>query len=147
MEGLVKNVILIDEEYGYQNWILVVDDAGLEELKSRWASMHGINCLVPIPLVFPHAERCTVDDWLEWADTEMTPERRGEVEREARVFRAHVHECDDSSFDALPGHKVPPGEVFVINGVPYGDDDLYALGRSLRAHPDQASEGEPEEDS
>ena len=125
----MRNVILIDEEYGYQSWILICGDAELEEVKRRWATMRGLSCLVPVTMIFPHARRCTVEDWLEWSDTEMSQDRREEIEREARVFQAHVHESDDSSFDALPGHEVPEAVMFELDGMSYRDDELYALNR------------------
>jgi hypothetical protein len=125
----MKNVILIDEEYGYRNWILIVGDAELEEIKRRWATMRGLTCLVPVTMIFPHAKRCTVEDWLEWSDSEMPQAKRDELEREARVFRAHVHESDDSSFDALPEFKIPEARGFEIDGKAWRDDELYALNR------------------
>lgn len=123
----MKNVILIDEEYGYRSWIAIVGDAELEEIKRRWMTMKGLSCLVPVPMIFPTASVCTVEDWLEWSDTEMSQDRREEVEREARVFHAHVHESDDSSFDALPGFKIPEARVFEIDGETYREDQLYAM--------------------
>jgi len=125
----MKYVILIDEEYGYRSWISIVGLEELEEIKRRWATMKGLSCLVPVTMIFPHARQCTVEDWLEWSDTEMPQERREEVEREAMVFHAHVHESDDSSFDALPGHKIPKAlfRGFEIDGKEWRDDELYAL--------------------
>jgi hypothetical protein len=64
----------------------------------------------------------------------MRKDRREEIEREARVFLAHVHESDDSYFDALPGYKVPKtlfgGFEIDGDGKEWRDDELYALKRA-----------------
>lgn len=122
----MKNVILIEEEYGHGHWMAIVCDRDLEEIKRRWATMRGLNCLVPVTMIFPTAKECLREDWEDWIDPP----------KGTKVFHSHVHQDDDSFFDALPKFKIPPAEEFSIDGKTYRDEDLYASN-----NPEGAEEG------
>jgi hypothetical protein len=95
------NKILIDEEYGYKMWIAEVSDVELSELIRRWKTIRGLNCLVPVTSIFPTAKEIDIL----------------EEDIEKDVIKAHVHECDDSYFEAAGEYKIPESDHFSIDGV------------------------------
>jgi len=120
-EERMRNVILVEEEYGYGYWLAIVCDQDLEEIKRRWLTMRGLNCLVPITMIFPTAKRCSIEDWEEWINPPSG----------TNVFHSHVHQADDSHFDALPKYKIPEADKFEIDGKSYSDDDLFAANNTF----------------
>lgn len=111
-------LVLISEEYGFQYWFVVYNRRVLEQVKNRWKTMKNLNCLVPVPLIFPGAKQYC-DDYPPICA----------VERDAmEVFHAHVHQSDDSSFDGCPNFKIPDDEGdFEINGKVFTNDEVVAL--------------------
>ena len=109
---------LISEEYGFPHWFVVYNRRVLEQVKNHWKTMKNLNCLVPVPLIFPGAKQYC-DDHPPICD----------VERDAmQVFHAHVHESDDSGFDGCPNFKIPDDEGdFEINGKVFTHDAVVAL--------------------
>jgi len=88
-----RNLILIDEEYGYRSWYVIVDDQKLDEYKARWTryGTRGLSCLTPVPDVF--------EDAAEYDDSEP-PFDVKQFEKN-RIFFAHIHEPEDSYFSVV----------------------------------------------
>lgn len=111
-----QNLILIDEEYGYRSWYVIVDDQKLDEIKARWSQYgtRGINCLTPVPDVF--------EDSVEYDEDELPLDVK-QFEKN-RIFFAHVHEPEDSYFSAVKlDERGSPSE-------PSDDDDEVFCARS-----------------
>jgi len=119
------NVLLIDEEYGYQRWINFLTDKEFEEAKRRWKSMKGLNCLVGIQMIFPKARKSTLAEWEDWADADT---RSASAPEGHRIIQVHVHECDDSRIEGFDW-TIPEADVFEIEGVKYDNEDLYAMNQ------------------
>ena len=116
-----RKLLLIEEEYGYRYWQVLVDDEGLERLKKRWCSMRNLSCAVPVQLVFPGAIQ------VPWNDLPEDPD-----------IRVHLHESDDSAFgtadmgDAfIPDAGGDDYADFVIDGVTYPWEALWQLSRGI----------------
>jgi hypothetical protein len=111
-------LVLISEEYGFQRWFAVYNRRVLEQVKNRWQTMKNLGCLVPVPLIFPGAKQYCDDHPPICA-----------AERETmQVFHAHVHESDDSGFDACPKFNIPEnGGDFEINDKTFTHDEIVAL--------------------
>ena len=111
-------LVLISEEYGYQHWFAVYNQRVYEQVKNRWQTMRNLNCIVPVTLIFPGAKQY-LDRDPPICKTEMA---------DMTVSHAHVHQCDDSAFDACPKFNIPDdGEDFVINDTVFTDAELMAL--------------------
>ena len=114
------NVMLIDEEYGYQRWINFLPDKELEEVKRRWKTMKGLNCLVGIKMIFPTARQSTMKEWEEWSEAEL---------EDHRVVSAHVHESDDSRIEGFEW-TIPEADRVEVGGGKYSHDDLFAMNQA-----------------
>jgi len=96
-----KDLILIEEEYGYKQWLWRGDYAIAKE---RWETMKGLNCLVAVDTIFPGALNIGLDYWCDIKDQKAEP-----------FHSCHVHECDDSWLSGSK-YKIPEAEVFEICG-------------------------------
>lgn len=115
-------LVLISEEYGYQHWFVVYNRRRLEQVKNRWKTMKNLHCLVPVPMVFPGAQR-----YLYKSPPGKPPVCAAELEH-MEVYHAHVHQSDDSGFDGCPNHTIPDDEgAFQINGKTYTDAEIEVL--------------------
>ncbi|NDD53217.1 hypothetical protein EBZ39_04970 [bacterium] len=110
-----KVILLIDEEYGYRDWMSVLTESEFNEFVRLWKTMKGLSCLVPVPRVVPGAMPSSSEEFT--AAIEQA-EASGD-----RVVRVHVHQCDDS-FIAGVHHRIPEAEQFEIDGVVYADDAI-----------------------
>ena len=100
-----KTAIFIEEEYGYRAWLAIVSPDELAEIKRRWETIRGLNCMVPVPYIFPTAIQVDMDE-LERVISEYPLERR---------VKAHVHESDDSSL-SISDYVIPESNDFEIDG-------------------------------
>jgi len=149
-----KNILVrIEEEFGYQYWWALYTPGQFEDIKRRWQTMKGLNCLVPVDLIFPGARGC-FGEWPPEALCIMEFANTVEV-------GAHVHQHDDSYVDNLP-YDIPEtvngvdDGSFEIDGVVYSDADIQTLLAESRkrrddefftAHPEYAptaARAEPE---
>jgi len=100
-------LIKINEEYGFRHWTAEVTQEQFEEICRKWQTIKGLNCLVPVTLIFPTAKKhCPQDD---------------------RVvdYSAHVHEFDDSNFSGAPDYVIPKAENFEMDGKVYQQDEYW----------------------
>ena len=100
-----KIAIFIEEEYGYREWLAIVSPDELVEIKRRWETIRGLNCMVPVPYIFPTATQVNLDE-IERVTSEYPLERR---------VKAHVHESDDSSL-SISDYIIPESDEFEIDG-------------------------------
>jgi hypothetical protein len=122
-------LIDIQEEYGYQHWWLLCTEDDFAEVCRRWQTMKNLSCLVPIDLVFPGA-RGQFNQWPPEAACKSRAEN-------ARVVRAHVHQCDDSWLDDIT-YNIPTSldesdDSFEIDGVVYTSEQIMSLLNESRA--------------
>jgi len=96
-------IIDIDEEYGFRNWVAELTEEEYQQLLARWATIKGLNCLVPIPFIIPQAKRVE--------DGAPLPEG---------ALSCHIHECDDSWLEgAGRGVPVTKDHSFWMDGICY----------------------------
>jgi hypothetical protein len=100
--------ISIDEEYGYRRWVAEMNEAEYQALLARWATMRGLNCLIPVNVVIPQARELVGDSF----------------DMPADAIRCHIHECDDSYLEGSD-YQIPPDKIFWIDGVSYNSMDLF----------------------
>ena len=149
-----KNILVsISEEYGYQHWWAVYTPEQFEDIKRRWQTMKGLNCLVPVDLIFPGARGC----FGEWPPEALCPKN---VDENYVTVSAHVHQCDDSHL-ADVAYDIPPNadeddDSFELDGVVYSYAEINNLRDESRkrrddefftAHPEYAptaARAEPE---
>lgn len=105
-------LLLVSEEYGYQNWYRICTEEEYREIVRRWNTMKGLNCLVPVDFVIPGAEpfhNCRY------------PVPETELENYT-IKGAHVHEPDDSGLD--DAEPVQDAETFEIEGTTYSEEEI-----------------------
>jgi hypothetical protein len=138
-----KVLVQISEEYGYQHWWALYTIEAFNEIRQRWKTMRGLNCLVPVDLIFPGARGC-FGDWPPAAICEN-------VVKDCVIVSAHVHECDDSYLQGVT-YNIPPNadendDSFEIDGRVYSRKEIDALFDESRkrrndefftAHPEYA---------
>lgn len=111
-------LVLISEEYGFQEWFAVYSRRVLYQVANRWQTMKNLNCLVPVPLIFPGAKQ--------YCDNQ--PPICASERETMQVYHAHVHESDDSGFDACPNFSIPDdGGDFEINDKTFTIDEIKTL--------------------
>lgn len=117
-------LLLISEEYGYQNWYGLYDENQYKNIVARWNTMKGLNCLVPVDFIIPHA---------------MLYESRYPVCENSldqfEIKHAHIHESDDSHLDGA--NPVPPADDFEIEGRVYSREEVCALLDASRKAQDE----------
>jgi len=121
---MAQNILVrIVEEYGYQDWWAVYTPEQFENIKRRWQTMKGLNCLVPVDIVFPGARGC----YGEWPPKALCP---AEAEK-CKVVNAHVHQYDDSYLEGVTYEIPPPAneedDSFEIDGVQYSANTVHKL--------------------
>jgi hypothetical protein len=100
--------LLISEEYGYKDWYTELTDQEYQELISRWETIRGLNCLVPVKLIIPQA-------------VELDGERENDP---SHTHSCHIHECDDSRLEGS-SYKIPEDEYFHMNGKKYNEEEYW----------------------
>lgn len=114
-------LLLISEEYGYQHWYLTCSPADYIPLLRRWDTMKGLNCLVPVDLIFPDVQPYVPCKSICANDMDLF-----------EIRRAHVHECDDSGIEGST-YRIPDAENFEIEGVTYSREEITAKLDESRA--------------
>jgi hypothetical protein len=128
METDKKVILLITEEYGYQHWLAVLEPAAFEAACARWKTMKGLNCLVPVPFLFPTVTLATRE---ELASAEEQAYFAGD-----KVVGVHVHQADDSSIGGVD-YVIPETDHFEIDGKVYSEDelnDIFQASRRVTSH-------------
>lgn len=123
MENDTKVILLITEEYGYQHWLAVLEPAEFDAAVARWKTMKGLNCLVPVTLLFPQA---VLSNREELAAAEEQAAATGD-----KVVAVHVHEADDSRIAGVD-YEIPDAENFEIDGKVYSEDEITAIFEASR---------------
>jgi hypothetical protein len=103
--------LLISEEYGHRRWLAELTDEEYQTACNRWRTMRGLNCLVPVQLLFPNA-------------TPYWPKPGDPVLEYA--LHCHMHMHDDSGLDGVD-YQIPDAPTFWIDGREYTDEDLLSL--------------------
>ena len=83
-QGVIMKKIrlVIEEEYGYRYWVADLTPDELEEIRARWKTMRGLNCLVPVRVIIPQAREVS------WSKNLGEP-------------NCHIHEEDDSFLEGV----------------------------------------------
>ncbi len=103
--------LFIVEEYGFRDWYAELTEEEFEKLKTRWRTLRGLTCLVPIPFIIPQAK--LLDD-----EREKDP---------TYTHRCHIHDYDDSYLQGCD-YKIPQDdEYFWMEGKKYSRPELYDL--------------------
>lgn len=106
-------LLLISEEYGHRRWFAELSDEEYETLLRRWATMRGLNCLVPVKLLVPKVKPF----YLKPGEPFPT-----------YALHCHMHSHDDSGLDGSE-YTIPPDTNFWLDGKEYTDEDLLRLPR------------------
>lgn len=102
--------LLIDEEYGYQTWLAELTQEEYAILLTRWETIRGMNCLVPVRLVIPQAKEISVEEIVVMID-------KGET-----FYRCHMHEEDDSHLEGS-SYNIPKDTHFWMEGRKYEESE------------------------
>jgi hypothetical protein len=119
-----KTILLnISEEYGYQHWWVLYTKNEFAEACRRWKTMKGLNCLVPVDLIFLGAR----GQFGEWPPKAVCKS----LAAKCKVYCAHVHEADDSHL-ATVSYTIPETvdgneDLFELDGVVYTDNQIMQL--------------------
>ena len=114
--------IKISEEYGCQEWYAVLDENQLENLKKRWTTIKGLNCLVPVSFIVKQAmplcnhEKFPIkisNAFVEFQDVDLFMD----------VHYAHIHQSDDSYISTVD-YKIPEQEEFEMEGISYSREQV-----------------------
>ena len=100
--------INISEEYGCRDWVAKLTEKEYKELITRWCTMRGLKCLVPVTLIIPQAV-----------------ETRNPVDSITDI-RCHIHECGDSYLQGC-NYNIPEDKFFWIDGKKYDDKTLFKI--------------------
>ncbi len=115
--------LFINEEYGYREYTADLTDAEWEDLKRRWATIKGLNPLVPVKLIVPQAKDIV------WEEFNSPTFGRAYCEAvDGADFHMHVDDWDDSWLDSVP-YAIPKteDESFHIDGRIYTYDQIKAM--------------------
>ncbi len=106
----------IVEEYGYRDWIAVLNETECADLLKRWSTIRGLTCLVPVTLIVPQAVE--VEEGHPYYPLNVWEAQR------KNWLRAHIHEHDDSH---MPGneHEIPEDEHFWMDGRRYEKNEYW----------------------
>lgn len=124
MDNNNKTILLnISEEYGYQHWWALYTQEEFDEVRRRWKTMKGLNCLVPVDLIFPGAR----GQFGEWPPKAVCKGLFSTYE----VYGAHVHDSDDSHLETvrytIPDTVDGNENLFELDGVVYTDAQISQL--------------------
>lgn len=99
----MKKILHIEHEYGCSYWRAELTEQEWDDLVTRWQTMKGLSCSIPVPLIIPQA--CLYDR-LPWEEIGKVP-------------FCHIHESYDSFFPGIEYFKIPHAENFSIGGKEY----------------------------
>lgn len=114
--GIGPKIILIDEEYGYDQWYAIVSHDEYQEIENNWRSIRGLNCLVPVPFLIPQAQNYPLLE-----EHKKYTLFKTLIEEKVEIICAHIHESDDSY---LGGIKTEPDEHFWFRGKKYEEQEV-----------------------
>jgi hypothetical protein len=115
----MSNVVMfITEEYGYRHWLAILTAQEFEEFVSRWKTIKGLSCLVPINFLLPQAYLANRE---EFQAAEENATAHGD-----QCVSAHIHESDDSSIEGVD-YVIPEQDEFEIDGKVYTDEEVTSL--------------------
>ncbi len=97
-------ILMIEEEYGYREWVAFLTPVEWEELVQRWKTMRGLYCSVPVNLIIPQAVNISDEICLQLCN---------DITR-----RCHIHQWDDSFLDGVE-YDMVDDEFFWMDGVVY----------------------------
>lgn len=119
MSGIFLN---ISEEYGNKKWYAVMTAKEYDELKARWKTMRGLNCLVPVTLIVPQATMRHP-----YFDTKPMYDWQKCIQK-----NAHIHESSDSFLEDV-NYRIPKARNFWLEGKEYLEADIEkAIDKELR---------------
>ena len=117
--------LLISEEYGCQEWYAVLSEDQFENLKKRWITIKGLNCLVPVNFIIEQAKPL--------CNHEKFPKKVGDtfvdlqdVDFFMNVVSAHIHQSDDSYISTVD-YEIPEGDEFEMEGISHSREHVYNL--------------------
>lgn len=109
--------LAIEEEYGYRHWVAYLDKLEYDDLLQRWASMRGLDYMVPVRLIIPQAVPAFG----------LTDINIHELRRQ-RVKYCAINLSDDSYLSgAVAG--IPEADAFQMDGKTYTEAELIELRR------------------
>lgn len=124
-----KQLLIIEQEYGFRHWYAWLDKCELDALAARWRSLDGLFCGVPVLWVVPQARELDLSDP---ADMELSCRRD--------ALSMHMHDWDDSHFSLVRDHTIgapdyddPGGPLFWMDGMSYTHEDVYDWWRNYHA--------------
>ena len=117
--------LLISEEYGCQEWYAVLSEDQFENLKKRWITIKGLNCLVPVNFIIEQAKPlCNHEKFpIKVGDTFVDLQ---DVDFFMNVVSAHIHQSDDSYISTVD-YEIPEGDEFEMEGISHSREHVYNL--------------------
>ena len=119
--------LLISEEYGCQEWYAVLSEDQFGNLKKRWATIKGLNCLVPVNFIIEQAKPlCSHEKFpIKLGEGETFVELQ-DVDFFMDVISAHIHQSDDSYISTVD-YEILEGDEFEMEGISYSSEQVYNL--------------------
>ena len=117
--------LFISQEYGCQEWYAVLSEDQFENLKKRWITIKGLNCLVPVSFIIEQAKPL--------CNHEKFPIKVGnnfidlqDIDFFMDVVTAHIHQSDDSHISTVD-YEIPEEDEFEMEGISYSREQVYNL--------------------
>lgn len=110
--------LYIREEYGYREWVAELTDEEWEALQTRWRTLRGLFCSVPVRLIVPQARELRDD-----ADLPNL--------NDPSWLHCHLHECDDSYLDGVDYTIPADHEAFWMDGRRYTHQEVFTIADYL----------------
>lgn len=120
----------ISEEYGCQEWYAVLSDDQFENLKKRWMTIKGLNCLVPVNFIIEQAKPLCNHEKFPIKVGNFIVELK-DIDLFMNVISAHIHESDDSGISGII-YEIPESEFFEIDGIAYTQEQISDIFHDYR---------------